>query len=207
METYTKQLNFMEEKQGRKGIFAWIFSTDHKRIGILYLFSITFFFLVGGILGGLMRLELVAPGQTIMNAQTYNGLFTVHGIIMIFLVVIPGLGAVFGNFFLPIMIGARDVAFPKINLLSWWIYVTGAILALYSQCFCRFCLGFFIYSHGTEFYCYHTPHAGSGNDLVPNAAISLVALCYCMDSGFGNPYRRYHIDDDCGGTVVPDRFF
>ncbi|MCK9208196.1 MAG: cbb3-type cytochrome c oxidase subunit I, partial [Salinivirgaceae bacterium] len=133
MENHTQPLDFIQDKQGKKGIFAWIFSTDHKRIGILYLVSITTFFLVGGLLGGLMRLELIAPGETVMSPQTYNAFFTVHGIIMIFLVVIPGLGAVFGNFFLPIMIGARDVAFPKINLLSWWLYVTGAILALLSQ--------------------------------------------------------------------------
>ncbi len=133
METQKSHLNYIEDTQGRKGIFAWILSTDHKRIGILYLISITTFFLVGGLLGGLMRLELAAPGETVMDAQTYNGLFTVHGIIMIFMVVIPGLGAVFGNFFLPIMIGARDVAFPKLNLFSWYLYMTGALLAVYSQ--------------------------------------------------------------------------
>ncbi|PKP09479.1 MAG: cytochrome c oxidase subunit I [Bacteroidetes bacterium HGW-Bacteroidetes-4] len=133
METQNNQLNYIEDTQGRWGIFAWIFSTDHKRIGILYLISITTFFLLAALMGGLMRLELIAPGETIMDAQTYNGLFTVHGIIMIFLVVIPGLGAVFGNFFLPIMIGARDVAFPRLNLFSWWIYMAGAILAVYSQ--------------------------------------------------------------------------
>lgn len=122
------------ENQGKfKGIFAWIFSTDHKRIGLLYLYAIMGFFLVGVTMGVLMRIELIAPGQTIMTAQTYNGLFTVHGIIMIFLVVIPGLSAVFGNFFLPIMIGAKDVAFPRLNLLSWWIYMFGALLAILSQ--------------------------------------------------------------------------
>jgi cytochrome c oxidase subunit 1 len=118
---------------GKKGLFAWIFSTDHKRIGLLYLYSIMSFFLMGAILGLLMKLELIAPGKTIMNAQTYNGFFTLHGITMIFLIVIPGLPAVFGNFFLPLMIGARDVAFPKLNLLSWWIYILGAVLVLASQ--------------------------------------------------------------------------
>ncbi len=133
MENENKELNYLEDKQGRKGIFAWILSTDHKRIGILYLISIAIFFIVGGLLGGLMRVELIAPGETIMGPQTYNGVFTVHGIIMIFLVVIPGLGAVFGNFFLPILIGAKDVMFPKLNLFSWWIYIVGAILAILSQ--------------------------------------------------------------------------
>jgi len=114
------------------GMFGWIFSTDHKRIGILYLLSILFFFLTGVSLGFLMRLELLAPGPTLMKPQTYNALFTLHGVIMIFLFVIPGIPAIFGNFFLPIQIGARDVAFPRINLLSWWIYMAGALLALLS---------------------------------------------------------------------------
>jgi len=124
---------YLENNSKYSGLFAWIFSTDHKRIGILYLIAIAVFFFVGGALGSLMRLELIAPGETIMSAQTYNGVFSVHGIIMIFLVVIPGLAAVFGNFFLPIQIGARDVAFPRLNLFSWWIYIFGAILAIWSQ--------------------------------------------------------------------------
>lgn len=120
--------------QGKfKGIWGWVFSTDHKRIALLYFYGIMIFFLVGVILGLLMRIELAAPGETIMDPQTYNGLFTVHGIIMIFLVVIPGLAAVFGNFFLPILIGAKDVAFPRLNNFSWWLYVLGACVALYSQ--------------------------------------------------------------------------
>ncbi len=117
----------------RKGILAWILSTDHKRIGLLYLYSIMSFFIIGAILGLLMKLELLAPGKTIMEAKTYNGVFTLHGIIMIFLIVIPGLPAVFGNFMLPILIGAKDVAFPRLNLLSWYIYIFGAILAVASQ--------------------------------------------------------------------------
>ena len=78
-------------------------------------------------MGLLMKIELIAPGKTIMGPQTYNAFFTLHGIIMIFAVVIPGLPAVFGNFLLPIMIGAKDVAFPRLNLLSWYLYVTGVI--------------------------------------------------------------------------------
>ena len=116
----------------QKGPASWIFSTDHKRIGILYMVSILSFFLVGVSLGFLMRLEMLAPGGKLFKPETYNALFTVHGVIMIFLFVIPGLPAMFGNFFLPIMIGARDVAFPRLNLLSWWVYMTGAVLALTS---------------------------------------------------------------------------
>ncbi len=125
--------SYLEYKGRFKGLFAWIFSTDHKRIGLLYLYSIMTFFIVGAILGLLMKFELIAPGKTIMDAKTYNGIFTLHGITMIFLIVIPGLPAVFGNFFLPILIGAKDVAFPRLNLLSWWIYIFGAVVALSSQ--------------------------------------------------------------------------
>ncbi|PWD99884.1 cytochrome c oxidase subunit I [Marinilabilia rubra] len=122
------------ENEGRfKGILSWLLSTDHKRIGLLYMNTIIVFFLVAAVLGLLMRIEKMAPGADIMDAQTYNGVFTIHGIIMIFIIVIPGLAAVFGNFFLPIMIGAKDVAFPKLNLLSWYIYVIGAIMGVLSQ--------------------------------------------------------------------------
>jgi cytochrome c oxidase subunit 1 len=126
-------VSYLEHKGGHKGIWAWLLSTDHKKIGLLYLNSIVFFFFVAAILGLLMKIEKIAPGQTIMTAQTYNGVFTIHGVIMIFIVVIPGLAAVFGNFFLPIMIGAKDVAFPKLNLFSWYVYITGAILGVASQ--------------------------------------------------------------------------
>lgn len=124
--------HFYHSEGGLHWLLEWIFSTDHKRIGILYLVTILSFFFIGVSLGFLMRLELIAPGPTFMRPQTYNTLFTLHGVIMIFLFVIPGIPAIFGNFFLPIQIGARDVAFPKINLLSWWIYLIGALLAIVS---------------------------------------------------------------------------
>jgi cytochrome c oxidase subunit 1 len=124
--------SFYEYQGGYHGILAWIFSTDHKRIGLLYLFSILPFFFTAVTLGFLMRLKLIAPGFGLMGPQTYNALFTLHGIIQIFLVVIPAIPTIFGNFFLPIQIGARDMAFPRVNLLSWWLYVSGAILVFIS---------------------------------------------------------------------------
>jgi cytochrome c oxidase subunit 1 len=130
--TAAAELDFYHEKTRFKGIFGWIFSTDHKRIGILYLVSIISFFLVGTAIGVLMRLEMLNPENTIVTAQTYNTFFTLHGIIMIFLVVIPAFPAVFGNFFLPLMIGAKDVFFPRLNLLSWWLFIAGGTLALVS---------------------------------------------------------------------------
>ncbi len=103
---------------------------DHKRIGLLYLTAILSFFAAGVTLGFLIRIELIAPGKTIVTAATYNSLFTLHGIIMIFFFVIPGITATFGNFMLPLQIGSRDMAFPRINLLSWWLYIIAGVLAL-----------------------------------------------------------------------------
>ncbi len=119
-------------QSSRKGIAGWLLTTDHKRIGILYLIAMLTFFMVGVTIGVLMRIEQLTMGPTIMKATTYNAMFTVHGVIMIFLFVIPGLPAVFGNFLLPIMIGAKDVAFPRLNLLSWYLYMTGATIAVAS---------------------------------------------------------------------------
>ena len=122
-ETENKSyVNFFEE---RRGLASWIFTHDHKRISLLYFYGVVGFFIVGAILGLLMRLELIAPGETIMSAQLYNSTFTLHGVIMIFLFIIPAIPAIFGNFFLPILIGADDVAFPKVNLLSFYLYVIG----------------------------------------------------------------------------------
>jgi cytochrome c oxidase subunit 1 len=114
------------------GIFGWLFTTDHKRIGLLYLASTLAFFLVGVLLGLSMRVHLIAPGMHFISAQTYNALFTLHGVIMIFLFIIPGIPASLGNFILPLQLGARDVAFPKINILSWWLYIIGGALAVTS---------------------------------------------------------------------------
>jgi cytochrome c oxidase subunit 1 len=124
--------SFYQSRGNHTGILSWILTRDHKRIGILYLVSLSVFFLAGVTVGLLMRLELIAPGKTIVTASTYNAFFTLHGVIMIFLFIIPGIPVTLGNFFLPLQIGARDVAFPRINLLSWWLYMAGGILALLS---------------------------------------------------------------------------
>lgn len=114
------------------GILSWILSTDHKRIGIMYMYCILIMFGVGVCLGILMKLEMLTMGKTIMGQQTYNSVFTLHGVIMIFLFVIPSIPAALGNIFLPIHIGAPDVSFPKLNLFSWWLYLLGATLAITS---------------------------------------------------------------------------
>ena len=124
--------SFLDDTGKYKGLRAWIFSTDHKRIGILYLVALLSWFAIGVTLGFLIRLELLTPGKTIVDPQAYNEFFTLHGVVMLFLFVIPGLPAVFGNFFLPIMLGARDVAFPRLNLLSWYLYMLGGFLVILS---------------------------------------------------------------------------
>lgn len=121
--------NYLNEKSG---LWSWLTSLDHKRIGILYMISVMFFFLLGGIFAMLIRWELFAPGKTIMDAPTYNQVMTFHGAIMVFMVIIPGIPAFLGNFFLPLQIGAKDVAFPRVNLMSWYCLIIGACLAFWS---------------------------------------------------------------------------
>ncbi len=130
MDTGSTQKDYVDFFKESRGLKSWIFTHDHKRIALLYFYGVVGFFLAGVVLGLLMKLELIAPGETLMKPETYNSLFTLHGVIMIFLFIIPGIPAIFGNFFLPLLIGADDVAFPKVNLLSWWLYVIGGIMAL-----------------------------------------------------------------------------
>jgi cytochrome c oxidase subunit 1 len=112
------------------GIKSWLFTIDHKRIALLYLGSITLLFFVGGAAAVLMRLELLTSQSTLVQPATYNKLFTMHGVIMIFFFLIPSIPAVLGNFLIPMMIGARDLAFPRLNLLSWYIFILGALFTL-----------------------------------------------------------------------------
>lgn len=112
------------------GIRSWLLTKDHKRIAILYLVSITFFFFLGGLFAALIRLELLTPQGDLFQSDTYNKLFSMHGINMVFFFLVPSIPATLGNFVLPIMLGARDLAFPKINLLSWYVYIFGAFFSL-----------------------------------------------------------------------------
>src|SRR5512134_2101814 len=112
--------NYLNEKAG---VWSWLTTVDHKRIGVMYLVLTTIAFALGGLFALLLRVELLTPGPTIMSAQTYNRMFTLHGVVMIFLFMIPAIPNIFGNFFLPIMVGARDVAFPRLNLASVYIYL------------------------------------------------------------------------------------
>ncbi|WP_158808281.1 cytochrome c oxidase subunit I [Beijerinckia sp. L45] len=109
---------------------SWLFTIDHKRIGILYLIAITAFFIIGAVAAGLVRLALVVPDGQIFTNDTYNKLFTIHGVVMVWFFLIPSIPATFGNFLLPLMIGAKDLAFPRLNLLSWYVFMTGAVFTL-----------------------------------------------------------------------------
>src|SRR6059036_1821570 len=114
------------------GIRSWLLTTDHKRIALLYLASVTVFFFIGGVLATMIRIHLLTPTGALVTPETYNKLFTMHGVAMIFFFLIPSIPAVLGNFLVPIMIGARDLAFPRLNLLSWYLYIIGGVFTLWA---------------------------------------------------------------------------
>jgi cytochrome c oxidase subunit I len=113
-------------------VASWLLTKDHKRIAMLYLASVSFFFMLGGFFAALIRLELMTPNSDLLEAASYNRVFTAHGVIMVFLFLIPAIPATIGNFFVPLMIGAKDLAFPRINLLSWYLYMAGGLIAAYA---------------------------------------------------------------------------
>ena len=119
-----------ELSERQHGVASWLLTKDHKRIGIMYLVVVTIAFFLGGIFAAGVRIELTTPQGDFVSADTYNRLFTMHGVLMVFFVLIPAVPAILGNFVLPLMIGAKDVAFPKINLLSWYVFVIGFIFTL-----------------------------------------------------------------------------
>ena len=111
-------------------IRSWLTTTDHKRIAILYAIAITAFFFVGGAAATIIRLELATPQGDLVSHDAYNKLFTAHGVIMVWLFLIPSIPSVLGNFLLPLMIGAKDLAFPRLNLASWYLYIAGGLVTL-----------------------------------------------------------------------------
>src|SRR6186713_2747717 len=123
------RVNYLNATYGLK---SWLLTKDHKRIALLYLGSITFFFFIGGIYAMMIRLELLTPQGDLLASTTYNKVFTQHGIIMIFFFLIPSIPATLGNFLIPMMIGAKDLAFPRINLLSWYVYMLGGVITIYA---------------------------------------------------------------------------
>src|SRR3984957_19586172 len=125
----TETVNYLNAQYGWK---SWLFTTDHKRIAVLYLISISVMFALGGVFAGLIRTELLTPEGDLFNSDTYNKIFTMHGVVMIFFFLIPSIPATFGNFLVPMMIGANDLAFPRINLLSWYIYIIAGVIMMHA---------------------------------------------------------------------------
>src|SRR5437660_1670216 len=121
--------NYLNAGHGPK---SWLLTVDHKRIALLYLISITFFFFIGGFFALLIRLELLTPAGDLVQSDTYNKLFTMHGQVMVFFFLVPAVPAVLGNFLIPLMIGAKDLAFPRINLLSWYLFIIGGLLMVFT---------------------------------------------------------------------------
>jgi cytochrome c oxidase subunit 1 len=121
------QLNYLNNGTTVK---SWLLTGDHKRIAVLYILSISFMFVLGGLAAAIIRTELTSSHGLMLKSETYNKMFSAHGIIMVFLFLVPSIPATLGNFFIPLMIGARDLAFPRLNLLSWYIYVIGGTLVL-----------------------------------------------------------------------------
>ncbi len=191
--------NYLNESYGLK---SWLLTKDHKRIALLYLFTITLFFFIGGAFATVIRLELLTPDGNLVSSETYNKLFTMHGVIMIFFFLIPSIPATLGNFFLPMMIGARDLAFPRINLLSWYLLIIGGLFALFAMLAGGVDTGWTFYTpystsysntwviatavghlhrrlllhpHRPQFHRHGAPHARPRHDLVPHAAVRLGA--------------------------------
>ncbi len=128
-EGYLK-VNYMNAD---RGIMSWVLTLDHKRIALMYFVLTMVSFFIGGMLAEAIRIEHLTPGETIMGANTYNRMFTLHGVVMIFMFMIPAVPGIFGNFCLPLMLGAKDVAFPRLNLLSVYVYAVGAGLLVYAM--------------------------------------------------------------------------
>ncbi|MBP1607748.1 MAG: cytochrome c oxidase, subunit [Acidobacteria bacterium] len=125
----TPHSNYLTDGYGLK---SWLLTKDHKRIGLLYLISVSAFFVLGAVFAGLIRLELMTPAGDLVESDVYNKIFTMHGVIMVFFFLIPAIPAVLGNFLVPLMIGAKDLAFPRINLLSWYVYTIGGVFTLWA---------------------------------------------------------------------------
>ena len=211
---------------------SWLLTTDHKRIAILYMISITVFFFLGGSAAALIRYNLIVPEGMIRSAETYNRLFTMHGIIMVWFFLVPAVPVTIGNFVVPLMLGARDLAFPKLNLASWYLFMAGGILRairvvlrrrryrmdiLYpavqqlcpGPCRCgghrHLHLRLFDHCHWTELHHHHPPPARPWPDLVSAAGVHLVAVFDQHHLCAGNPGAGDHAAAAAVRDPVPCR--
>lgn len=162
MGAHAENLNYINCE---KGLWSWWMTIDHKRLGLLYLGSMIVFFFFGGAAALGVRAELMFPGKTLYDAGTYNQMFTVHGVVMIFLFIVPGIPATLGNFLLPLMVGAKDVAFPKLNRYSYWVFCLGSAVAVLAL--------FFGIDTGWTFYAPYSTQESTGVILITLAAFIL----------------------------------
>ena len=222
------KVNFLTKENG---LLSWLLTGDHKRIAMLYLISITFFFFIGGALAGLIRLELLTPQSDLMATDTYNKVFSMHGIIMVFLFLVPSVPATLGNFLMPMMIGAKDLALPKVNLLSWYLYIAGGCMMLYSMATGGVDTGWTftiplsthyvntnvitaagrlrgrlqLRVHRPELHRHHPQDARAGHDVVPAAAVRLVELRGQHPDGPGHAGSGHHPGAGGAGARVRHR--
>ncbi len=155
--------------EGGHTLWSWLTTTDHKRIGLLYLYSILVYFIIAAIAAAVIRLELLTPQGDLVTSETYNKLFTIHGTLMVWFFLIPSVPSVLGNFVIPMMIGARDVAFPRLNLLSWYLFNTGGLFALYAVLFGGV-------DTGWTFYTPYSSTFSNSNVIIMAAGVSSPAL-------------------------------
>ena len=148
------------------GFASWAFTLDHKRIGVMYLVATLSSFLLGGLAALAVRTELISRGPTIMDADTYNKMFTLHGAVMVFLFIIPSIPAALGNFVLPLMLGAKDVAFPRLNLMSFWLWIIGAV----------FCIGAVVAGGVDTGWTFYTPYSTTTNTNVIATTLGVFIL-------------------------------
>ena len=217
--------NYLEEGHT---LWSWLATTDHKRIGILFAISITMFFFIAGVAIGLVRLELLQPHGLFLTDDQYNRLFTLHGIVMVWFFLVPSIPTTLGNFVLPMMIGAPDVAFPRLNLMSWYLFTIGGVFTIFtivaggvdtgwtfytpfSTMFSNsnvlaaavgvFIVGFSSIAIGRQFHRHHAHVAGAGHDLVPAAAVGLGDLRHQPGHGTGDAGAGDVVVAGDGGTL------
>jgi cytochrome c oxidase subunit 1 len=166
MSTRAESSNYLNASHG---IASWLLTKDHKRIGIMYLVVVGLAFALGGFFAAMIRAELATPAGDLVSSETYNKLFTMHGVAMVFFVLIPAVPAILGNFVLPLMIGAKDVAFPKINLLSWYVFVIGLIITLYAMITGGV-------DTGWTFYTPYSSQASSGNVMATGVGVFITGF-------------------------------
>jgi cytochrome c oxidase subunit 1 len=211
---------------------SWLLSTDHKRIALLYLGSITFFFFIGGAAAALVRLNLIVPEGLLGSAEAYNRLFTMHGVIMVWFFLVPAVPVTLGNFLIPLMLGARDLAFPRLNLFTWYLFITGGAITLwalfvggvdtgwtfytplsttYSQGPCgagggrHLHLGIRLHCHGPQFHRQHSPAARPRFNVVSHARVPVVDIFLECLAGPRDSRARHHLAVARLGTTVSYR--